>query len=122
MLFLDTISLTWNGDYIDTLSASLYKKNLSRNFLPIEDNLICDGIWNKKKQTLMFNFDEKETLNPTTTFYIVLTIPQSIENILLNGTFSLDENFLPKPFKQRAQTINLSLTINNKQKIVSPIT
>lgn len=112
-LFIDTLHLAWKGTHIDHLVASLYKKNLSRTFLPIEDNLICDGIWNKTKQTLMFNFDEKETLNPTTIFYLVLTIPEDLELILKNGSFLLEEQCLPKPFKQCSQEMHLSLEINN---------
>jgi hypothetical protein len=112
-LFIDTLNLTWNGTHIDHLVASLYKKNLSREFLPIEDNLVCDGAWNKTKQTLMFNFNEKETLNPTTIFYLVLTIPDHLETTLKNGTFLLEEHCLPKPFKQCSQTMHLSLEIHD---------
>lgn len=119
-LFIDTLNLTWNGKHIDHLVASLYKKNLSRDFLPIEDNLVCDGIWNKTKQTLMFNFDEKETLNPTTTFYLVLTIPNDLEPILKNGAFVLEEHCLPKPFKQNSQTMHLSLAIHDATVQQSP--
>jgi hypothetical protein len=110
---IETISLHWNGEPLDNLLASLYKKNLEKDaFLPIEENLICDGIWNKNKQTLILNFDEKENLAPTTIFYLVLTVPESIEPILKNGFFSLEEHYLPKPFKQCAQTEKLSLAIN----------
>lgn len=112
-LFIDTLSLSWKGQHIDHLVASLYKKNLSRDFLPIEDNLICDGVWNKTKQSLIFNFDEKETLNPTTIFYLVLTIPHTLEPILKNGAFVLEEHNLPKPFKQNSQTMHLSLEIHD---------
>ena len=111
-LFIDTISLRWNGEPITNLIASLYKKNFSKDFLPIEDNLICDGLWNNTKQTIIFNFEEKETLTPRTTFYLVLTIPEIIEDILTKGSFSLEEQSLPKPFKQQLQSMNLSLTIN----------
>lgn len=110
---IETISLHWNGEQLDNLIASLYKKNLEKDhFLPIEENLVCDGTWNKTKQTLLLNFDEKENLAPTTIFYLVLTVPESIEPILKNGFFSLEEHYLPKPFKQCAQTEKLSLAIN----------
>ncbi len=113
-LSITAISLHWNGQAIDNLVASLYKKSFSKEFLPIEKNLICDGTWNKAKQSLIFNFDEKETLLPTTTFYLVLTIPAELEDILTNGTFSLEEHYLPKPFKKCVQaTTQLSLGINN---------
>lgn len=116
-LFIDTINLHWNGELIDSVVGSLYKKNLSKEFLPIDDNLICDATWNKTKQTLIFNFEEKETLTPTTTFYVVLTIPDDLEKKLKNGYFLLEEQSLPKPFKQATQAANLSLTINCPQPI-----
>jgi hypothetical protein len=110
---IETISLRWNGEPLDNLTASLYKKNLDKdNFLPIEENLVCDGIWNKNKQMLLLNFDEKENLAPTTIFYLVLTIPEAIEPILKKGSFSLEEQYLPKPFKQCVQTEKLSLAFN----------
>jgi len=114
-IFIETISLHWNGENIPNLVASLYKKNFAKDFLPIEKNLVCDGIWNKTKQTLIFNFDEKETLAPTSTFYIVLTIPDSLEDILTTGTFLLEEENLPKPFKHCSQSTKLSLVINDIQ-------
>lgn len=110
---IETINLHWNGEPLDNLIASLYKKNLDKeNFLPIEENLICDGIWNKTKQTLVLNFDEKENLAPTTVFYLVLTVPESIEPILKKGSFCLEEQCLPKPFKQCAHNEKLTLAIN----------
>jgi hypothetical protein len=110
---IQTINLHWNGDPLDNLIASLYKKNLDKeNFLPIEENLICDGIWNKSKQTLVLHFNEKENLAPTTVFYLVLTVPESIEPILKKGSFCLEEQCLPKPFKQCAHNEKLTLAIN----------
>jgi hypothetical protein len=111
---IETINLHWNGEPIDNLIASLYKKNLDKdNFLPIEENLVCDGIWNKNKQTLVLNFDEKENLALTTVFYLVLTVPDSIEPILKKGSFYLEEQCLPKPFKPCAQNEKLSLAFNS---------
>jgi hypothetical protein len=113
-VFIETINLHWDGENLDNLIASLYRKNLDKeNFLPIEENLVCDGVWNKNKQTLVLNFDEKESLAPTTTYYLVLTVPDDIEPVLKNGSFSLEEQNLPKPFKQCAQQEKLSLAFNN---------
>jgi len=74
---------------------------------------VCDGIWSKSKQTLILNFDEKENLAPTTVFYLVLTVPEEIEPILKKGSFCLEEQCLPKPFKQCAQQEKLSLAFND---------
>ena len=117
---IDTLNLRWDGDHLDNLIASLYKKNISKDFLPIEDNLICDGLWNKKKQTLILNFDEKETLDPTTIFYLVLTIPETIEPLIKKGSFRLEEECLPQQFKHCAQNEKLSLAINDTQPDSAP--
>jgi hypothetical protein len=123
-LFIDSLCLRWHGAYLDNVIASLYKKTPSKEFLPIENNLVCDWTWNKTKQVIMFNFSDKETLHPTTTFYLVLTIPPENEQLLKNGTFSLEEQCLPKPFKQSLQTMQLSLTIQApyQNQSVSPTT
>ena len=110
---IDTLNLHWNGEPLDNLIASLYRKNLDKEvFMPIEENLVCDGIWSKSKQTLILNFDEKESLAPTTVFYLVLTVPEEIEPILKKGSFCLEDQCLPKPFKQCAQQEKLSLALN----------
>jgi len=112
-IFIQTINFHWNGEPIDNLVGSLYKKTSAKEFLAIEENLICDGIWNKNKQMLMLDFDEKENLGPTTIFYLVLTVPESIEPILKKGSFCMEEQCLPRPFKQCAQQEKLSLAIND---------
>src|SRR5579872_1259450 len=117
---LENITLHWNGEHLDNLVGSLYKKDLDKDFLPIEDNLICDGLWNKKKQQLIFIFDEKENLGPTTIFYLVLTVPEGIESILKKGSFCIEEQCLPKPFKQCAQQEKLSLVLNEVSKEKAP--
>ncbi len=112
-VFIETINLHWDGETLDNLIASLYRKNFEKDlFLPIEENLVCDGVWNKCKQTLILNFDEKESLAPTTTYYLVLTVPDDVEPVLKKGSFSLEEQNLPKPFKQCAQQEKLSLALN----------
>jgi len=113
-IFIENITLHWNGDALDNLVGSLYKKSLDKDFLPIEANLICDGLWNKNKQRLILNFDEKENLGPTTIFYLVLTIPESIEPVLKKGFFYIEEQCLPKAFKHCAHDEKLSLAINDK--------
>lgn len=112
-IFLDKISFVWHGEQIDNLIASLYKKPYNKEFLAIEENLICDGIWNEKTQTLIFDFDDQEKLAPTTTFYLVLTIPQTIETILKSGYFSLKDTSLSVLFKQSIPEEKLILAIND---------
>jgi len=112
---LQTLLLHWHGISIDTLSASLYKKNFDptrKDFLPIEDYLVCDGTWNKKKQTLVLDFNTKQTLGTVETFYLVLTVPESVEPALKDGFFSLEPTCLPEPFKKCIDTNTLALALN----------
>lgn len=105
------IIMKWTGGNIDNLVASLYKKDLGKDFVPIEDNVVCDGVWHKTKQTLIFNFEDRETLGPITVFYLVLTVPESLEPILATGSFCIDERCLPEPFKECTQDKSLLLAI-----------
>jgi hypothetical protein len=65
-------------------------------------------------------FDEKENLGPTTIFYLVLTVPENIEAILKKGSFCIEEQCLPKPFKHCANQDKLSLAINASPAKSSP--
>lgn len=109
---LQQIRFHWQGKEINHLIGSLYKKNPDREFMPIQENLICDGLWNKPKQILVLNFDKKQSLGPTTIFYLVLTIPKNVESILQNGSFYIEKRCLPEPFKSYAHTTELSLALN----------
>jgi hypothetical protein len=111
-IFVDEINLSWHGEHLDNLIGSLYRKNAGKNFLAIEKNLVCDGKWNPKTQTLILDFNTEEKLAPTNIFYLVLTVPDAVETILKKGYFSLENNCLPRPFKQCAQNEKLILAIN----------
>lgn len=109
---METIRLHWNGSIIDNLNGSLYKQTSYKEaFLPIEENLVCDGVWNKKTQTLIFNFDREAKLGATNIFYLVLTLSTDLESILKNGYFCLDNNCLPSYFKQRLENEELKLMV-----------
>lgn len=92
---LTAIHLVWKGGCLNTLQASLYKKTGDKEFLPIEDNLLCDGLWNKNEQKLLLNFDAPFQLHTTDTLYLVLTVPTMIESIVQTGHFELDHSALP---------------------------
>jgi len=109
---LNRIYLQWEGESIENLVASLYKTETDKPFLPIQENLICDGLWNKAQQTLMLNFDKKETLGFTNTFNLVLTVPEKLEDTLKKGSFDLLPTYLPEPFKVATRKRSLSLTFN----------
>ena len=114
-IHLQQLKLHWHGPFIDALSASLYKKNFDptkKEFLPIDDYLVCDGCWNNSKQTLVLSFDERHTLGAVEVFYVVLTVPTLLEPILKQGSFSLEKNDLPLPFQQAYMPQTLQLTFN----------
>ena len=108
---LETMVLQWNGQPVEKLQGSLYVKLPEKNFLPIEENVLSDGQWNKANQTLTFTFtNRKQTLGPINVFYVVLTIPEELESVLQNGHFSLVTNTLPEPFQQAAKENKTNLT------------
>ncbi len=112
---LQQLKLHWNGPFISSLSASLYKKNFDptkKEFLPIDDYLICDGCWNNAKQTLVMTFDERQTLGAVEVFYVVLTVPTPLETILKQGSFSLEKQDLPLPFQHAYKPQSQQLTFN----------
>lgn len=117
---LETMILKWNGSPVEKLQGSLYVKLPEKNFLPIEENVLSDGQWNTADQTLTFAFTErKQTLGPINVFYVVLTIPEELEPILQNGSFSLVTNTLPEPFQQFAKENKTDLTVNSSVNIPS---
>ncbi len=109
---LSRIHLQWKGEHIDHLLGSLYKKSLHKEFLPIEKYLVCDGSWNKTKQILILPFDKRHILGPLNIFYLVLTIPEELEETIKKGRFTLEENSLPEQFKICSHSQSLSLAFN----------
>lgn len=112
---LEKIYLKWNGPLLDNAIASLYRGRPDKSFLPIQDNVIADGIWNKTKQRLLFDFQEDETLGAVTIFYLVLTIPPCCEALFQQGHFSLEKTCLPAPYQQCIYNNKLAFNINVSQ-------
>ncbi|MCK5632237.1 hypothetical protein KAH94_00650 [bacterium] len=116
IIFLDEIQLTWQGDKIEKLIASLYEKNNTTSFLPIEKYLVCDSEWKKSTQQLLLRFNQPLTLGAVNTFYLVLTVPKELENKIKNGRFSIERTGLPLPYRKYVQNHNLSIALNNLDK------
>lgn len=112
-IYLSKLTFRWKGIKLDNLLGSLYKKDLDKRFLPIEEFLISDSSWNRKKQTLVFNFKKKVSLGPKNIFYLVLTVPEKIEPTLKQGSFIVESNGLPIPFKSLARNQSLNLAFFN---------
>ncbi len=110
---LDKLILKWHGKNIETLCGSLYKKK-SKQFMPIEEQLVCDGTWNKRNQQLVLNFSNKmQTLGAADTFYLVLSIADDTAKIIKDGHFELINSGLPSPFDQYVEKHNLKLALSS---------
>jgi hypothetical protein len=111
-IFLTKIDLHWNGAPLEKLTGSLYDKPLDKEFMAIEDVLLCDGCWNKTAQTLILKFNSKKPLNAVNIFYIVLTVPEQLEPTLKHGSFDITATSLPEPIALQLQdSLRLSLDI-----------
>jgi hypothetical protein len=113
----ETLSLTeaafrWHGAPLKALHASLYRKN-SEPFLAIEENLVSDGVWKSSQQLLNFSFANKQTLDPITTFYLVLTVPSSLERSIKRGSFELLASHLPEQVQPYLKNRSLSLALSD---------
>lgn len=109
---LHRLHLQWLGTDLDNLTASLYRKTPDKQFYPIEANLVCDGVWCKKKQTLLFTFNQQQTLGVRNIFYLVLTVPPELEYTMKQGRFSLLSYTLPEPFRPAAKDDQLCLNLD----------
>lgn len=109
---LDHLELQWHGDTISFLLGSLYHNHPPKKFMAIEKYLICDSAWNNNTQQLIFNFKEKVTLQPVTSFCIVLMVPQNLEDTLRSGYFSLQKNSLPQSLQNEIADSDLRISFD----------
>jgi hypothetical protein len=106
---LDRLALEWHGPQITNLCGSLYRRLPEKTFVPIQDNLICDARWNKGSQTLILEFENQQTLNAVSIFYLVLAIPNGLEETLKQGHFTLLDSNLPDQISFSDKKLNLAL-------------
>lgn len=97
---LDKLILHWKGNHVEHLLGSLYKKDLDKTFMPIQDYLICDSSWDEATQKLILKFDAPLNLEAHTTVCLVLTIPDHIESVIGKGSFQLESTALPLSLQQ----------------------
>lgn len=89
-LKLTNIVLQWRGEKIPQLFASLYqKKERENSVIPIQKNLVCDGIWDNKKQQLKFSLNEK--IVAINKYHLVLSYPKEAEKHLKKGKFIITD-------------------------------
>lgn len=119
---LGRLYLKWVGDYLDNLVGSLYTKHNETDFMPIEDQLVCDSEWNKKDQTLSLRFNDQQMLGFMNTYYLVLTVHPHLESIIKQGHFKLDHLRLPEQFKWCSQDNHLCLQLNALESTIEEVT
>jgi hypothetical protein len=106
---LTTLMLSWHGNKIDTLQASLYRTEINEPFLAINDYWVADGGWSTEKQRLRFKMDHTKGLSAITTFHLVLTVPANTEQALKTGFFAVERSHLPLQYQE---THNQTLAFN----------
>lgn len=97
---LEQLILHWNGIHLENLLGSLYKKEVDKPLLPLEEHLICDSYWDASKQKLILKFDQPLHLETHTSLCLVLTVPPVLENKIKNGSFVLESTTLPSPLRK----------------------
>lgn len=87
---LQELHLQWRGEKIEKLQASLYqKKDTDRHLIPIQENLVCDGRWNAKKQNLTFFLDKK--IIATNKYYLFLSFSEKDAPRVKHGAFVIPD-------------------------------
>jgi hypothetical protein len=108
---LNKLILQWHGPTITKLVGELYSKRSDRDFLPIEEYLVSDGMWCKTNQELVLDFRYSLTLGPISEFFLVLTLPKEVQELVKQGTFDLSLRALPIQFRQALDETQVSLSL-----------
>jgi hypothetical protein len=96
---LTTLALSWQGETLQNVQASLYRTEVNEPFFATDDYWVSDGIWSREKQQLFFKLDRKKALSAITTFHLVLTIPLSLNAVFKSGFFKIDSCSLPTHYQ-----------------------
>lgn len=120
-IYFNMLDLEWQGVPLSKLNATLFRCDPTRMFVPIEENVVADGTWSEHHQTLHFSFKEKERLQTTHTFGLVLTIPSELEQSIKKGHFNLIPATLPQQLQESAQQhpLHVQFMLTNKKPVVS---
>lgn len=102
--------LSWQGEEIDHLIGSLYQRKPNKDFMAIEQNLICDSNWQQSGQKLIFKFLQPLSLDSLTELRLVLTVPTDMQDKLKNGSLKVEADYLPDQIKEMLQNQSAVLT------------
>lgn len=109
--------LSWQGEEIDHLIGSLYQRKPNKDFMPIEQNLICDSNWQQSGQKLIFKFLQPLSLDSLTELRLVLTVPPEMQDKLKNGSLKVEADYLPDQIKEMLQNQSAVLTFNDSSRM-----
>ena len=60
--------------------------------MPVAKNLVCDGVWNKNRQEVMFQLNEK--LIAVNKYHLVISFPNKIKGFIQKGSFNVSDDSL----------------------------
>lgn len=93
--FIENLTAQWQGAAVGKMVASLYTKKLTDHKapVPIDDNLICDGMWHAATKEFVFPVHKK--LVASDTYYLMLHVPAKFEAKLKTGSFKISQQEKP---------------------------
>lgn len=90
-VLINKLELSWNGKPLENLSFSLHKEPRNCDSLMLEENFIGNGSWNKEKQKIKFNLNEK--ILGRSKYYVIVMFKPGQESILKSGNFKVLSNY-----------------------------
>lgn len=105
--------LSWQGDELDHLIGSLYQRLPNKDFMPIEQYLICDSHWQQSAQKLIFKFLKPLSLDSLTELRLLLTVPSEMEEKLKHGSLKVEADYLPDQIREMLQNQTAVLTFHD---------
>ncbi len=86
--YLTLVVLQWVGGKIPSLTAGLYQKKERESVpKPIQENWICDGVWDEATQQLTFKLNEKVVA--VNKYHLIISFPHTVERSIKKGSFSV---------------------------------
>jgi hypothetical protein len=99
---LKQLAFKWQGPKLKQLHGALYEQPPHKNRLIATDQYVLeDSTWDSATQTLFFTFDPPLKLTSLQTWHLVITIPESLEPTVRQGSLQLKADLLP-PLLQAA--------------------
>lgn len=106
--------LSWHGEAeLENLIGSLYQRLPNKDFMPIEQYLICDSHWQHSGQKLIFKFLKPLSLDSLTELRLVLTVPAGMEEKLKHGLLKVEADYLPDQIREMLENQSAVLSFHD---------